>query len=178
MQKDNDAVLIAQVVTKDDHRAFAFLVKQHQSSLRNFLRRLTGNKQEQADDLAQETFIKAYKALHTFKGNAKFSSWLYRIAYNTFLNSQRGQTLDTDTLDEHIVYVESEENLTDMERDLEKALLSLPVRAQAIFHLHYKKGLTLEEISTILDHPHGTIKSDLLRGREKLATQLESWRVK
>jgi len=86
---DSDAALVARVVGDDDRSAFELLVRRYQSPLRNFLRRLAHNDQARADDLAQDTFMKAYKSLATYAGTAKFSTWLYRVAYNTFLNDQR-----------------------------------------------------------------------------------------
>lgn len=83
---DNDAALVARVIADDDRNAFELLVRRHQSPLRNFLRQLTAFDVERADDLAQETLIKVYRSIHTFQGTAKFTSWLYQIAYHTFLN--------------------------------------------------------------------------------------------
>jgi RNA polymerase sigma factor (sigma-70 family) len=77
---DSDTALVARVVANDDRSAFELLVRRHQSPLRNFLRRLAKNDAARADDLAQETFIKAYRSMASFAGTAKFSSWLYRIA--------------------------------------------------------------------------------------------------
>ena len=88
---DSDASLVVRVVADDDRSAFEMLVRRHQSKLRNFLRRLTGNDAARADDLAQETFLKAYRSIRTYRGTAAFSSWLYRIAYNTFLNDERSR---------------------------------------------------------------------------------------
>jgi len=84
-----DQVLIDSVVKEDSHLAFAELVKRYQSPLRYSLRQLTGWNEALADDLAQETFIKAYKALPGYQGKAKFSSWLYRIAYNEMISHFR-----------------------------------------------------------------------------------------
>ena len=86
-----DQALIDAVVKEGSHRAFAELVKRYQSPLRYSLRQLTGWNEALAGDLAQETFIKAHSALSSFQGKAKFSSWLYRIAYNLML-SQGGVT--------------------------------------------------------------------------------------
>ena len=88
---DSDASLVVRVVADDDQSAFELLVRRHQSKLRNFLRRLTRNDTARDDDLAQETFLKAYRFISTYKGTAAFSSWFYRIAYNTFLNDERSR---------------------------------------------------------------------------------------
>src|ERR1700741_4262884 len=88
---DSEAALVARVVTDADQAAFESLVRRYQSPLRSFLRRLTRNDFERADDLAQETFMKMYTSIGTYKAQAKFGTWLYRIAYNAFLNDQRNR---------------------------------------------------------------------------------------
>ena len=84
-----DSDLIARVLANDDRNAFGELVRRYQSDVRQFLRRLTRDDAARADDLAQETFVKAYRSLRQFHGDAKFSSWLYRIAHRSFLNDLR-----------------------------------------------------------------------------------------
>jgi len=85
----SDAQLIARVLVQDDRHAFGELVRRHQSAVRASLRRLTDGNQALADDLAQETFLLAYRNLRSFRQEAKFSTWLYRIAYNAFLADAR-----------------------------------------------------------------------------------------
>jgi RNA polymerase sigma-70 factor (ECF subfamily) len=85
----NDADLVARVLLDDDHHAFAELVRNHQSAVRGLLRNLTRGDAATADDLAQEAFLRAYKNIRSFRGEAKFSTWLYRIAYNCFREDAR-----------------------------------------------------------------------------------------
>lgn len=89
MSKAEDLLWISQVVVADDHRAFERLVRKYQSSVRRFLLNLTLGDSYLADDLAQETFIKVYLNIRSFKGISAFSTWLYRIAYNVFFDSKR-----------------------------------------------------------------------------------------
>ena len=84
-----DAELIARVVVRDDRHAFSELVRRHQSAVRATLRRLTSGNHALADDLAQETFMLAYRNLGSFRQEAKFSTWLYRIATNAYLADAR-----------------------------------------------------------------------------------------
>ena len=84
-----DAELIARVVVHDDRHAFSELVRRHQSAVRATLRRLTAGNHALADDLAQETFMLAYRNLKSFRQEAQFSTWLYRIATNAFLADAR-----------------------------------------------------------------------------------------
>ncbi len=136
---DSDALLVARVVTDDDRTAFELLVRRYQSPLRNFLRRLTPTDLERADDLAQETFLKLYTSIDTYKGTAKFSTWLYRIAYNTFLNDQRKRVPQAE-FDEtrHSAAADTALGASD-EADIDGALRHLTDRQRAVFDLHYKK---------------------------------------
>src|SRR5512139_672047 len=86
---DSDAALIARAVVQDDRHAFAELVRRHQSSVRACLRRLTAGNHALADDLAQETFVLAWRNLKSFRQEARFSTWLYRIATNCWLADAR-----------------------------------------------------------------------------------------
>src|SRR5512137_1847559 len=84
-----DAQLIARVVFHDDRHAFSELVRRHQSGVRATLRRLTAGNHALADDLAQDTFMLAYRNLKSFRQEAQFSTWLFRIATNAFLADAR-----------------------------------------------------------------------------------------
>jgi RNA polymerase sigma factor (sigma-70 family) len=172
---DSDASLIERVVTDDDRTAFELLVRRHQSALRNFLRRLTRNDVDRADDLAQETLLKVYTSIDTFKGTARFSTWLYRVAYNTFLNDVRKIAPGAE-FDEayHSPISDAPADAGDA-KDVDAALKTLPDRQRAIFDLHYKKGMTHQEVASTLELPLGTVKSDLTRGREALKAILKDW---
>jgi len=165
---DSDTALVARVIANDDRGAFELLVRRHQSAVRNFLRRLARNDVERANDLAQETFIKMYQGLPSYRGTAKFSTWLFRIAYHTFLNDQRGRhPTDEFSEDEHGSVADTSADLG-VALDVDRALERLSVRQRAVFDLHYKNGMTHSEIAEALELPLGTIKSDLVRGHEKL----------
>lgn len=161
------------MVASDDRGAFELLVRRHQSGLRNFLKRLAQNDIDRADDIAQEAFINAYRSIHTYKGTAQFSSWLFRIGYNLFLNDQRRRYPETE-FDEQQHSVPTDESFfEDGKLDMQRAMQILSSRQQAVFDLHYKKGMTHQEIEHALELPLGTIKSDLVRGRELLKKFLE-----
>jgi RNA polymerase sigma factor (sigma-70 family) len=164
----SDTALVARVIASDDRGAFELLVRRHQSAVRNFLRRLARNDAERANDLAQETFIKMYQGLASYRGTARFTTWLFRIAYHTFLNDQRGRQPNEEfSDDEHGATADTTAH-TAATLDVDRALERLPVRQRAVFDLHYKKGMTHSEIAEALELPLGTIKSDLVRGHEKL----------
>lgn len=172
---DSDALLVARVVTDDDRTAFELLVRRYQSPLRNFLRRLTRADSERADDLAQDTFLKVYTSIDTYKGQASFSTWLYRIAYNTFLNDQRRQVVGAEFDEAQHAPVADTAPAAGDEADVDVALRQLSARQRAIFDLHYKKGMTHQEVSSALEVPLGTVKSDLTRGRDRLKEILKGW---
>src|SRR5580698_7859178 len=96
----SDAALLTRARIGDDRHAFGELVRRNQSAVRAALRKLTRGNQALADDLAQETFLLAYRSLRNFRGDAKFGTWLYRIAYNVFVSDtrrRREQQLDEES---------------------------------------------------------------------------------
>lgn len=165
---DSDTALVARVIASDDRGAFELLVRRHQSAVRNFLRRLARNDVERANDLAQDTFIKMYQGLASYRGTARFTTWLFRIAYHTFLNDQRSRQPNEEFSEEEHGSVADTSTDTAATLDVDRALERLPIRQRAVFDLHYKKGMTHSEIAEALELPLGTIKSDLVRGHEKL----------
>lgn len=178
MIEATDQALIQRVVTLNCHDSFNLLVKRHQSTLRYSLRQMTGWDQSLADDLAQETFIKAYTSITSFKGTAKFSSWLYRIAYNVMISHfrvarNRELTLGDDGT--HLTESSVSFNSNDLHRDLAGAMLKLAPQQRMVLHLHLHKQLTHQEICTIMEIPLGTVKTAITRGKKKLQENLISW---
>ena len=171
-----DGILIARVVAENDHRAFAQLVNRHQSKLRYSLRQLTGWDEALADDLAQETFIKAYNALGSFRGDANFGTWLYRIAYNCFAAHMRTQK-PMQQLNEKLLEDQSYDAGTAqaLHRDFAAALQQLSEDQRVALHLYLQRELTHQEIADVMNCPLGTVKSHIQRGRKKLKSLLASW---
>ena len=172
----DDRTLIDRVLDKGDEHAFAQLVKRYQSQLRYSLRQLTGWDEALADDLAQETFIKVYKSLHQFKGDAKFFTWVYRIAYNCFAAHYRSRKNEVQ-LDEEMLQEKgfNPENEMDLHRDFARALkIFLPDQRMAL-HLFYQRQMSHSEIADVMDCPLGTVKSYISRGQEKLKQQMKAW---
>lgn len=163
-----DSELIVRVVERADRDAFDLLVRRHQSAVRALLRRLTCGDHALADDLAQDTFLRAYLKLHTFRGDSALASWLYRIAYNLFLGEvrRRGPLRPAvDGLPEPASPRPHEEALL---LDLERAMAGLSEAERAALDLCYKKDLSHQEAAWVLDCPVGTVKTHVLRGKEKL----------
>lgn len=173
----SDADLISRALVYDDRHAFGELVKRHQSAIRGLLRRLTGGDEALADDLAQDTFIKAYKALARFNGQSKFGSWLYRIAYNTFLSYLRKKREVTGLGELPVDGVEPDRiREVSLRADLEQAMQMLSHNERAAIHLCYNEGHSHEEAARTLRMPLGTVKTHILRGKAKLKAELGAWR--
>jgi len=153
-----------------DPAAFSALVRQHQSALRGFLRRLTRGDHALADDLAQETFLEAWRKLAQFRGGS-FAAWLYAIAWSRFLMAARKRKLEP--LDDEDAAFVLPEGASIAKLDLEKALALLRAPERAALTLCFALGMPHEEAAVTLAMPLGTLKSHVARGREKLKTLLE-----
>ncbi len=171
-----DADLVARVILEDDHHAFAELVRRHQSAIRGLLRQLARADLALADDLAQETFVRAYKHIRSFRGEAKFSTWLYRIAYNCFREDARRRK-ELVGIDEAQLAEEHDPQTVDpaLRHDLARALGLLPLHERSAIVLCYQNGLSHDEAARVLEIPLGTVKTNVLRGREKLKKSLAAW---
>jgi len=171
-----DADLVARVLVDDDQHAFGELVRRHQSSVRGLLRQLSRNDLALADDLAQDAFVRAYKNIRSFRGEAKFSTWLYRIAYNCFREDARRRK-ELVGIDESQWQREIDPNTVEpgLKHDLMHALnlLLLPERTAVV--LCCQNGLSHDEAARVLDIQLGTVKTNVLRGREKLKRTLAAW---
>jgi len=171
-----DAVLVARVLVDDDQNAFCELVRRHQSAVRGLLRQLTRTDVALADDLAQQTFLRAYKNIRSFRGEARFSTWLYRIAYNCFREDARRRK-EFVGIDEEQLQTQHDPQVADpaLRHDLMRALNLLPLNERSAVLLCCQNGLSHDEASRVLDIPLGTVKTNVLRGREKLKRMLADW---
>ena len=153
-----------------DVAAFGFLVRQHQSPLRGYLRRLTRGNHALADDLAQETFLEAHRKIAQFQGHGSFTGWLYAIAWSRFLMETRKRKLEPlDEMDERV----APECDPGLKLDLEKAMAMLRPPERSALTLCFALGMPHEEAAEVMKVPLGTLKSHVARGREKLKTLLK-----
>ena len=170
-----DADLIARVLLHEDHNAFGELVRRHQSPVRAFLARMTRGDVYLADDLAQETFLKAWRKLSTFRGGSKFSTWLFGIAFNEFRGAARQRKElaleDLAELPPELETLSAAAN-SHLRLDLTEALKQLNSNERAAVLLCCQNGLSHEEAAQVLDCPLGTVKTNVLRGKEKLKRHL------
>lgn len=142
------------------------------------LRRLSAGDATLADDLAQDAFMQAWRALPSFRGEARFATWLYRIGWNTFLAHVRARRPDADPLhdaDEFAAPTAPLAHATAMKLDLERALARLPLAQRAALVQCYYHDLSHEEAAFVLGCPVGTVKTNVRRGRERLRGMLDAW---
>ena len=171
MSEREDHELVARVVSSQDTAAFGELIRRHQSHVRNFLRKLSGD-YTLADDLAQDCFMHAWNKLHTFSGRGSFIGWLLKVAYTTFLQSKRKSKRYAEILESagHVADQESRSQVLPSEEitDLDKFLAVLTEEERAIMVMSYACGLSHREIGDATDIPVGTVKSIIYRGKEKI----------
>lgn len=174
MSQLNDISLIAQVVVFHNTRAFDQLVRKYQSPVRRFFLNLTCGDSELSDDLAQDTFIRAYTSLASFKNLSSFSTWLYRIAYNQYYDYLRSRK-ETDDLDTAQVDAQCSVRQPDtgLQSDLHCALATLRDIERTCITLFYLEDQSIDKIASITGCPTGTVKSHLSRAKEKMATYLK-----
>ena len=148
-------------------------VEREQEALRGFLLALCCGKKDDADDLAQDALVKAYLSSAGYQDNGKFRSWLFKIAYNTFLN-HKASIRCTENIDEARALISSTAADSSFEhQDLYLALRSLPPKERSSITLFYLNGYNIKEIATITDTAEDAVKKQLSRGRDKLKEKLK-----
>lgn len=174
MSQLSDISLVAQTVVLKDTQAFDRLVKKYQSPIRRFFMNQTCGNRALSDDLAQDTFIKAYTHLASFKNLSGFSTWLYRIAYNVFYDYLRTRK-ETDSLETPEIEARCCTPQTDIGQrmDIYRAMRRLKPPERICITLFYMEDLSFEKIAGITGFPTGTVKSHLSRGKEKMAAYLK-----
>ncbi len=176
--READEVLVAKV-QRGDKRSFDLLVLKYQHKVMALVRRFVRD-QTEAEDVAQEAFIKAYRAINSFRGESAFYTWLYRIAVNTAKNSLEARKrrpradMDIDDVEdygfsEHLKTEENPESLLaaeDMQRIVSEVLAALPEELRRALMLREFDGLAYEEIAELMGCPIGTVRSRIFRARE------------
>lgn len=184
VEKDNDRIRqLAQRATEGDRGAFSELVSEFMNSIVALTYRMTGER-ETALDLAQDTFVSAWESLKKFRGDAKFESWLYRIATNKALNflAHRKISATTELTDD--LPMQSLRTPDDqMEQEELKArvltfMRDLPEQQRAVFELRFYRQLQFEEIATIMGRGVPTVKTNYREAVKKLRelAEREGWR--
>lgn len=185
MTREQESAVV-RAVLDGDVNAFEMLVREYEKNVYNLALRMVGNS-EDAADMSQEAFIKAYNSLNSFRGDSKFSVWLYRIVSNVCLDfirsRKRKQTVSLSVEDDNGEDVEldiaddtqSPERLMDKQltRDaVRRGLASLPPGQRQILLLREIQGMSYDEIAEVLNVEAGTVKSRIFRARKKLSAFL------
>jgi RNA polymerase sigma-70 factor (ECF subfamily) len=171
-----DQSLVARVLLGDDRRAFEQLVRRHQGMVRAQLCRLLHGDEAAADDLAQETFLLAWRKLDQFRSEARFSTWLHRIAYSCFLQACRTKAWAAHhAQDDGMEHLPAPANAMDLRLDLARAMRHLSAGEQAVLLHCVQLGLSHDEAAYVLAMPLGTVKTHATRGKAKLKTWLSAW---
>ncbi|MCS6763072.1 MAG: RNA polymerase sigma factor RpoE [Candidatus Protistobacter heckmanni] len=185
-EREADQILVERV-QKGDKRAFELLVSKYQRKIFRLISRLIRDPVE-VDDIAQDAFIKAYRALPQFRGESAFYTWLYRIAVNTAKNhlANQGRRAESpgDIVVEEAETFANSENLRDINtpesvlqgkqvaETVNKAMQALPEELRAAIFLREIDGLSYEEIAEVMNCPIGTVRSRIFRARESIAEKL------
>ena len=174
-------------VQAGDKKAFDLLIMKYQQRIIHVITGFVHDPVE-ALDVAQEAFIKAYRALPGFRGDSAFYTWLYRIAINTSKNyltaaSRRPPVTDVDAMDATIYYdapelkdFETPENKlmsVELEQAIDMAIQELPEDTATAIKLREFEGLSYEEIAEVMDCPIGTVRSRIFRAREAIDKQVK-----
>lgn len=173
---------IISLVLKGDHNAYALLVERYQSFVFTIVLRYVKSR-EDAEEVAQDIFIKAYRSLADFKGTAKFSTWLYTITTTTCITFLRKKKLDVQSLDNEKVFASADNidggmNANQVEQKsrvnmVNEAIKLLNPDDAQVITLFYKGEQTLEEIAQILGKEPNTVKVQLHRARGRLKEKME-----
>jgi len=189
IEQDDAALVSASQVGDQD--AFALLVQRHQRRVFNLVYRML-QQYEEANEVTQETFLAAWQGLSGFRGNALFSTWLYRIAYNCTLKQieqrKRDNALQVAIQTEQTELIDSDERVGaqleayDRQKLVREYLSTLPAKYRIVLVLRHLQEMTYEEMAEILTLPIGTIKTHLFRARNLLKERLEAfeqeWRTR
>lgn len=180
MITNQDQIIINQIL-EGDTKTFAVLVDRYKDLVFTLAIKMLNNREE-AEEVSQDTFIKVFKKLKKFKGDSKFSTWIYRIAYNTCLdriksNKRKQNTIaineftehEVKTLDNALSIMETQEK----KQAIQDCLQLLPVDDCALLTLYYFEELSLEEIAKIIGIKANNVKVKLFRSRKKLTTILK-----
>ncbi len=174
MDRLEDISLVTQVAVFHNRRAFDKLVREYQSPVRRFFLSQTVGDSQLSDDLAQDTFVKAYTHIGQFQGKSSFLTWLYRIAYNVYYDYTRSHRPTADIDSPTVRTTGSPAVDSNLKLDIYDALQLLTASERTCVTLQLMEGQAIDKIAEITDMPQNTVKSHLARGKKKMADFLRA----
>lgn len=168
----SDQELVTRVTGSDDQAAFRLIVERHQAAIRGFLRRLLAGDHGTADDLAQDTFLLAYRKLHSLQSGGSLLSWLHSIAYRQFLQHGRKYARQQVMADPPDAGSDPRQAM-DAEILVPRLMARVNESERACLTLAYAAGMSHPEIVEVTGLPLGTVKSHITRGKRKLQEWLQ-----
>jgi len=179
MDMNSDQIYIDKVLSGDTN-AFAYLVNKYKDMTYTIAIKIVKS-HEDAEEVAQDSFLKAYEKLNTFKGNAKFSTWLYTIVYRNSITKIRKKKVDTSDIDDYVIdnhsegddfpQIEAMKN-EEQQKYVREAIDKLPEKDALLITLFYMNDNSIEEIEQITELSQSNVKVKLFRARKKLNQEL------
>nr|NQU93064.1 sigma-70 family RNA polymerase sigma factor [Bacteroidota bacterium] len=175
-----DSFYIGRILS-GDASAYAQLVEKHKEMVFTIAVKIVRN-HEDAEELAQDAFLKAYQALPTFKGDAKFSTWLYRITYNAAISKTRKKKMEFSAIDEELIDNFTTDSITrsvngldvdDQIKAMNRVMEKLPEEENLLLSLFYKQEKSVEDISEITGYSQSNVKVKLYRIRKRMYEELD-----
>ncbi len=184
MVEDNDTIIIEKALA-GDQQAYRHLTERHRANIFHIVYKIVRD-QETANDLVQETFMKAFSSLSTYRSEYRFSTWLYKIAANCSIDFLRKKRIQALSLDRHLddsttremevpdysYHPEKDLMRKEQRYNIEEAIESLPTKYREVIVYRHKDDKSYEEIADLLGIPLGTVKARIFRARELLKKKL------
>jgi len=179
MDMNSDQIYIDKVLSGDTN-AFAYLINKYKDMTYTIAIKIVKS-HEDAEEVAQDSFLKAYEKLNTFKGNAKFSTWLYTIVYRNSITKIRKKKVDTSDIDDYVIdnhsegddfpQIEAMKN-EEQQKYVREAIDKLPEKDALLITLFYMNDNSIEEIEQITGLTQSNVKVKLFRARKKMNQEL------
>ncbi len=187
LKDKRDEELIVEILENPNY--FEIIIFRYKDKLFHYIRRISGLKNEDIEDLLQDIFISAYQNLNSFRKELSFSAWIYRIAHNKTINfwKKHEKNLNSLNIDEHLFLIDSvfSDSLVEIEQEkiengelVSKILNNMDQKYKEVLILKFLEGQSYEEISDILKKPQGTIATLISRAKKQFNQELEILRQK
>ena len=180
--EDLDEMILVKRIIDGDVNLFSVLLKRYERPVHSLIQQIISSR-EDAEELTEDVFIKAFRSLNSFRGGCSFSTWLYRIAYNAAISASRKRKITFPAFDESLLndipdetvdlLLDSDED-EELIRELEQAIELLEIGEKILISLYYTEGKSISEISTILQISPENVKIRLFRIRKKIVVLINN----